>query len=85
MKQLETLEPRALTIAHESVFKVAMQLRDKLITPGEANEQLLSIVVGMKVALYNEFIGDIMDKLGDIEQLFNDVQGEVDNLDFMTE
>lgn len=85
MKQLETLEPRALTIAHESAFKVAMQLRDKLITPGETNEQLLSIVVGMKVALYNEFIGDIMDKLGDIEQLFSDVQHEIDNLDFITE
>ena len=77
--------PRALTIAHEDVVKVAMQLKDNLITRGEMNAQMLSIVIDMKVALRNEFIGEIMDKLGDIEQLFSDVQGEVDNLDFITE
>jgi hypothetical protein len=76
--------PRALTIAHEDVVKVAMQLKDNLITRGEMNAQMLSIVIDMKVALRQEFIGEIQDKLSDIEQLFSDVQSEIDNLDFIS-
>jgi hypothetical protein len=85
MTQLDTEHPRALTLAHEAVVKVARQLEAGLISPMDMSAQMLSIVVGMKVALYNEFIGDIMDKLGDIEQLFSDVQHEIDNMDFITE
>jgi hypothetical protein len=76
--------PRALTIAHEDVVKVAMQLKDNLITRGEMNAQMLSIVIDMKIALRQEFIGEIQDKLSDIEQLFSDVQSEIDNLDFIS-
>ncbi len=76
---------RALTVAHESAFKVAMQLRDELITPSEANAQMLSVVIDMKVAIHKEFIGDLQDKLGDIEQLFYDVQGSIEEMDYCTE
>jgi len=76
--------PRALTIAHEDVVKVAMQLKDNLITRGEMNAQMLSIVIDMKVALRQEFIGEVQDKLSDIEQLFTDVQGSIEEMDYLT-
>jgi hypothetical protein len=76
--------PRALTIAHEDVVKVALQLKDNLITRGEMNAQMLSIVIDMKVALRQEFIGEVQDKLSDIEQLFTDVQGSIEEMDYLT-
>jgi hypothetical protein len=79
------LTERALTVAHESAFKVAMQLRDKLITPSEANAQMLSVVIDMKVAMHKEFVGDLSDKLSDIEQLFTDVQGSIEELGYFVE
>jgi hypothetical protein len=38
----------------------------------------------VKVALRQEFIGDLQDKLSDIEQLFTDVQGSIEELDYLT-
>ena len=76
--------PRALTIAHEDVVKVAMQLKDNLITRGEMNAQMLRVVMDMKTALRTEFIGEVQDKLSDIEQLFTDVQGSIEEMDYLT-
>jgi hypothetical protein len=45
--------------------------------------QMLSILLDMKVALRKEFIGDLQDKLSDIEQLFTDVQGSIEELDYL--
>jgi hypothetical protein len=76
--------PRALTIAHEAVVKVAMQLKDKHIVPSEASAQMLSVLVDMKIGLRDEFIGEVQDKLSDIEQLFTDVQGSIEEMDYIT-
>ena len=61
-----------------------MQLKDNLITRGEMNAQMLSIVIQMKIALRQEFIGEVQDKLSDIEQLFTDVQGSIEEMDYLT-
>ena len=74
----------ALTVGHEDTFKVAMQLKNNLITPGEANAQMLRVVMDMKLALREEFLGDIEDKLSDIEQLFTDVQDSINDMDYLT-
>jgi hypothetical protein len=79
------LTERALTVAHESVVKVAMQLKNNFITRSEMNAQMLSIVIDMKVAMHKEFVGDLSDKLSDIEQLFTDVQGSIEELGYFVE
>ena len=61
-----------------------MQLKNNLITPGEANAQMLRVVMDMKLALREEFLGDIEDKLSDIEQLFTDVQDSINDMDYLT-
>ena len=76
--------PRALTIAHEDVVKVALQLKDNFITRGEMNAQMLKIVLDMKIALRKEFIGEVQDKLSDIEQLFSEVRDSVEEMDYLT-
>jgi hypothetical protein len=76
--------PRALTWAHEQVIKVHEQSKAGRITKYDANAQFLSILVDMKVALRKEFIGEVQDKLSDIEQLFTDVQGSIEEMDYLT-
>jgi hypothetical protein len=76
--------PGALTQAHEQVLKVHEQSKAGLITQYDVTAQFLSILLDMKVALRNEFIGDLQDKLSDIEQLFTDVQGSIEELDYLT-
>ena len=76
--------PGALTCAHEQVLKVHEQSKAGLITKYDVNAQFLSILLDMKVALRKEFIGDLQDKLSDIEQLFTDVQGSIEELDYLT-
>jgi hypothetical protein len=77
--------PGALTVAYYSVVKVAKQLKNNSITQSEMDAQMLSILLDMKVALRKEFIGDLQDKLSDIEQLFTDVQGSIEELDYFVE
>jgi hypothetical protein len=76
--------PRALTLAHEAAVKVARQLEAGLISPMDMSAQMLSIVVDMKIALRQEFIGEVQDKLSDIEQLFTDVQGSIEEMDYLS-
>jgi hypothetical protein len=76
--------PGALTWAHEQVLKVHEQSKAGRITQYDVNAQFLSILLDMKVALRKEFIGDLQDKLSDIEQLFTDVQGSIEELDYLT-
>lgn len=76
--------PRALTLAHEATVKVAKQLEVGLISPMDMSAQMLRILVDMKVALRQEFIGEVQDKLSDIEQLFTDVQGSIEEMDYLT-
>lgn len=75
--------PGALTVAYDSVVKVAKQLKNNFISQSEMDAQMLSILLDMKVALRKEFIGDLQDKLSDIEQLFTDVQGSIEELDYL--
>lgn len=77
--------PGALTVAYDSVVKVAKQLKNNFISQSEMDAQMLSILLDMKVALRKEFIGDLQDKLSDIEQLFTDVQGSIEELDYFVE
>jgi hypothetical protein len=77
--------PGALTVAYDSVVKVAKQLKNNFITQSEMDAQMLSIVIDMKVALRKEFVGDLSDKLSDIEQLFTDVQGSIEELGYFVE
>ena len=76
--------PRALTLAHEATVKVAKQLEVGLISPMDMSAQMLRILVDMKVALREEFIGEVQDKLSDIEQLFADVQGSIEEMDYLS-
>lgn len=76
--------PRALTLAHEATVKVAKQLEVGLISPMDMSAQMLRILVDMKVALRQEFIGEVQDKLSDIEQLFTDVQGSIEEMDYLS-
>jgi hypothetical protein len=66
------------------VIKVHEQSKAGRITKYDANAQFLSILVDMKVALRQEFIGEVQDKLSDIEQLFTDVQGSIEEMDYLT-
>ena len=76
--------PRALTPAHEATVNVAKQLEVGLISPMDMSAQMLRILVDMKVALRQEFIGEVQDKLSDIEQLFTDVQGSIEEMDYLS-
>jgi hypothetical protein len=76
--------PRALTLAHERAVLVAKQLRDGLVSPMDMSAEMLRIVIDMKTALRQEFIGEVQDKLSDIEQLFTDVQGSIEEMDYLT-
>ena len=76
--------PRALTLAHEATVNVAKQLEVGLISPMDMSAQMLRILVDMKVALRQEFIGEVQDKLSDIEQLFTDVQGSIEEMDYLS-
>ena len=76
--------PRALTFAHERAVLVAKQLRDGLVSPMDMSAEMLRIVIDMKTELRQEFIGEVQDKLSDIEQLFTDVQGSIEEMDYLT-
>ena len=76
--------PRALTLAHEATVKVAKQLEVGLISPMDMSAQMLHILVDMKVELRKEFIGEVQDKLSDIEQLFSEVRDTIEEMDYLT-
>ena len=82
MTRLEKTD--AIDTAIESIVKLTEQVNRRLITPTEGSSQLVRILVDMKIQLREEFLGDIEDKLSNIEQLFTDVQDSINDMDYLT-
>lgn len=84
---MRMLEPTVSPIdaAIESIVKVIQQVNRKLITEGEGESEFLSILITFKRAVISDTFGDLQDKLGDIEQLFVDVQGSIEELDYIAQ
>ena len=81
------LEPAVSPIdaAIESIVKVIQQVNRKLITEGEGENEFLSILITFKRAVISDTFGSLQDQLSDIEQLFTDVQGSIEELDYIAQ
>lgn len=81
------LEPAVSPIdaAIESIVKVIQQVNRKLITEGEGESEFLSILITFKRAVISDTFGSLQDQLSDIEQLFTDVQGSIEELDYIAQ